>query len=262
MSLLVNKKHRIQHVKLNRPHKRNALTLEMCEGIVEAIESAERDREIGCTLISACGQVFSAGMDIDERVSASSDQLNQVHDRLFTIGSTALKPIVIAVNGAALGGGLGLAVQGHVVVAESTSVFALPEIRLGLWPFLVYRAVEMALGPRRTLALSLTGRSFHAQDALSWGLIHQVCPDDEVYDRGHAIARDLGKASPIAIEAGMRYVREARGKSWEEAGRVGAILRDELMQSDDYKEGCEAFKSKREPHWPSMPEEFYTRVPS
>jgi enoyl-CoA hydratase/carnithine racemase len=71
------------------------------------------------------------------------------------------------------------------------------------------------------------------------------------------MAREIAKASPAAIESGMRYYRESRGKSWKEAGQLARALRVGLMESKDFKEGCEAFKQKREPRWPSMPQEFY-----
>ena len=257
MDLLVEQKHRVLHVTLNRPEKRNALSLAMCAGIADAITAAQTDASIGSIVIAASGQVFSSGMDLDEAISTDELDMAVVHEKLFTIGAHSLKPIVIAVNGAALGGGLGLVAQGHVVVAENSSVFGLPEIRIGLWPFLVYRAVEAAVGPRRTLALSLTGSTFTADEALAWGLIHRKCHDDEVCDRGAAMARDLAKACPAAIAAGMQYARDAREKTWEEAGKLAASLREKLMSSEDFREGCGAHKAHRDPQWPSMPPSFY-----
>jgi enoyl-CoA hydratase/carnithine racemase len=87
--------------------------------------------------------------------------------------------------------------------------------------------------------------------------VHQVCPPAETYDRAKGIARELAKASPAAIDAGLEYYHASRGKSWEEAGDLAARLRVKVMESDDLKEGFDAFKHKREPQWPSMPPEFY-----
>ncbi len=252
MHLLSNTHHRVLHLTLNRQEKRNALDAAMCSGIVNAVLEAQQRADVGCILISANGSVFCSGMDLDEAVGPNAAQLSAIHDALFTIGMTSLKPIVVCVGGAALGGGLGLAAQGHVVVAAEGAAFALTEIRVGLWPFLVYRSVEAALGSRRTLELSLTGQVFHAQDALEWGLVHQVSPPAETMERAKGLAREIAKASPLAIAAGMRYVREARGRSVQEAGELAAVLRDELMDSEDFKEGVAAFKHKREPRWPSM----------
>lgn len=253
MNLLIDHKCRVLHLTLNRPDKRNALNADMCSDIVEAITSAQNDQHVASVLISAAGQVFCAGMDVDEAVEAAGAHLAEVHEKLFTAGANSLKPIVLCVNGPALGGGLGLVAQAHAVIAAEGAVFGLTEMRLGLWPFLVYRAVEAALGARRTLELSLTARVFSTHDALQWGLVHHICPPAEAAHRAAAIARDLAKASPRAIEAGMQYVRESRDRSWNEAGELATTLRMKLMESADFKEGYAAFKEKRQPHWPSMP---------
>jgi len=253
VDLLIDQKCRVLHVTLNRPEKRNALSAEMCVGIVKAIGSAQEQREIGAILIGAVGQVFCAGMDLDEAAEVEDDELAEIHEQLFTIGANSLKPIVVCVNGAALGGGLGLLAQGHMVIASQGAAFSLPEIRIGLWPFLVYRSAEAAMGARRTLELSLTGRVFHAGDALQWGLVHQVCHGGEVVDRGQALARELAKASPAAVAAGMQYFQESRGKSWKEAGEIASRLRGDVMRGADFQEGYAAFKHKREPRWPSLP---------
>jgi enoyl-CoA hydratase/carnithine racemase len=257
MGLNIERKQRLLQIVLNRPGKRNALTSAMCAGIVDAIGAAQDDRNIGSILISAAGPVFCSGMDVDEALSTEHAELANLHDDLFSTGFHSRKPIVISVCGAALGGGLGLVAQGHVVLASENAAFGLTEIRIGLWPFMVYRALEAALGARRTLELSLTGRSFTAHDALYWGLAHQVCPPAETYERACGMARELSKASPAAIEAGLAYHQRSRGKSWEEAGNLAAELRVQLMDSGDLKEGFDAFKHRREPRWPSMPAEFY-----
>ncbi len=261
MSLLVSSLHRILHVTLNRPEKRNALNREMCTGIISAVVEAQKREDIACILITSTGSVFCAGMDLDEAASTDQTELADLHEELFSLGGRSLKPIVASVNGAALGGGLGLVAQCHVVFAGEGAVFGLPEIQVGLWPFLVYRSISAAIGPRRTLALSLSGRSFNALQAREWGLVHRVLPGTEVEDRAQARARRLAKASPMALQLGMQYSRESSDKSWSEAGELAAELRVKLMESGDFKEGREAFKQKREARWPSMPAEFYSAKP-
>ncbi len=257
MQLIVERKHRILRLTLNRPEKRNALTSGMCQAIVDAVESAQADDDVATVLLMANGHVFCAGMDLDEASDLEVGKLDQVHESLFTLGITSRKPIVVSVNGAALGGGLGLVAQGHVVTASSGAVFGLPEIRIGLWPFLIYRAVENAIGARRTLELSLTGRLFHAQEALHWGLVQTIAPAGEVCDRAKGLAVDLARTSPMALRAGLEYVQRARGADSASAGQISRELRSQLMETDDFKEGYTAFKEKREPRWPSMPNGFY-----
>jgi enoyl-CoA hydratase/carnithine racemase len=259
MDLLIQEKHRVLQITLNAQTKRNALTAAMCAGIVDAVEQAQHKDDIGAVLICAAGSVFCSGMDLDEAADPHGPDLQHIHERLFSIGANSMKPIVVSVNGAALGGGLGLVAQGHVVMSSELGMFGLPEIRVGLWPFFVYRAVEAALGSRRTLQLSLTGHFFNPERALQWGLVHEVCPSAEIGERTKALSRELARSSPMAIQAGMQYVHGSREKSWAQAGQLAAELRAKLMESDDFKEGLDAFKRRREPHWPAMPVGFYAK---
>ncbi len=257
MNLLVSKHQRVLHLTLNRPEKRNALDSALCKAIVSAVGEAQNDSDTGCIMLTAAGSVFCAGMDLDETGTAAATDLATLHESLFSIGSQSVKPIVMAVNGAALGGGMGLVAQAHIVFAGEGASFGLPEIKVGLWPFLVYRSVTTAIGPRRALAVSLSGRPFNAQQACEWGLVHRVVPASEVEDRCRVAADRLAKASPLALSLGMQYVQQSAGKSWREAGELAASLRAKLMESADFEEGRSAFKQKREAHWPSMPRTFY-----
>jgi enoyl-CoA hydratase/carnithine racemase len=256
MELLTSIKKRVLHLTLNRPDKRNALTAAMCAEIVDQVEGAQENPHIGSILICANGSVFCAGMDLDE-TGPDGPELDELHEKLFTMGVRSLKPIVVGVNGAALGGGLGLVAQGDVVFCSDKSVFGLPEIRIGLFPFYIYRSVEAAIGNRSTLQAALTGHLFHPDDAVQWGLIHRICPAVELNDRVKVMARELAKASPEAIRAGLEYVKRSRGLDLVEAGKLASELRARVMKGADFKEGVAAFKEKREPYWPSMPPGFY-----
>lgn len=255
--LRINKQERVLRITLNRPDKRNALTTAMCHELVDAVESIQDNAAIGSVLIDAEGRAFCAGMDLDEAVADKTQNSIAIHEKLFSLGRTSRKPIIVCIAGPALGGGVGLVAQAHVAVAAQGALFGLTEIRTGLWPFLVYRSVEAAVGPRRAVELSLTGRLFSTQEALSWGLIHQVAPAFEIEDRAEAVARDISRASPEAVRLGIAYVHGSRGESWEEAGKVAAALREACAAGPDFTEGVAAFHEQREPHWPSMPSGTY-----
>jgi enoyl-CoA hydratase/carnithine racemase len=252
MSLLIEREERVLHITLNRPEKRNALDTGLCEQLVAAIDAVQNDPHVGAILLDAAGKVFCAGMDLEEAVSHPPNHSLAVHERLFSLGRESLKPIVVSVGGAALGGGTGLVAQGHVVVAAQGSLFGLTEIRLGLWPFLIYRAVEEALGPRRTLELSLTGRVFSAADALTWGLVHQVALPFELEDRASSVARAVAGSSPLALQSGMEFVRRSAGANWVVRGAMAAEYRVHVMSGADFGEGVAAFREHRDPQWPSL----------
>jgi enoyl-CoA hydratase/carnithine racemase len=231
----------VLRITLNRPAKRNALTLAMCRELAETIESADA----GAILLAAAGGVFSAGMDLDEALAGDAAEHAAAHDLLFTIGSRVTVPIVAQVEGAALGGGLGLVANAHVVVASDDATFGLTEIRLGMWPFVVFRAVARAVGERRALELSLTGRTFSATEALAWGLVHEVVPVFGLESRAAEVAARIAGFSRDTIRRGMDFVNRARGLSDAEARRLAAEARKPVFEGADFREGVAAFRRKR-----------------
>lgn len=234
----VSREGRVVHIALNRPEKRNALNLELCRELAGALEAASADAGTGAVLLTGNGKSFCAGMDLDEILNASTGAIDEVHERLFAIGSRIEIPIVAAVHGAALAGGAGVVANCHIVVAAEDAKFGLTEIRIGLWPFVIFRAVAAAVGERRAVELALTGRVFGAEEAVRYGLVHHVALAGEREARAHAreIAIGLSHASPAAIRLGLRSVRESRGKTWLEGGEIARREREEVFRSPEFRE--------------------------
>lgn len=245
MSLKVSREGRVLRLTLSRPEKRNALSPELCEALVDAAH-----QKAGAILIDAEGDVFCSGMDLE---TASGDA-TMIHERLFTLGVRAEVPIVCAVQGPALGGGLGLVSNAHVVIAAQGAQFGLTEIRVGMWPFVIWHSVVAALGERRALMLALTGRLFGSTEALQWGLVHEVVPLVELDDRATAVAQAIAESPASTISLGLRYTRESRELHLDDSVRLALQLRAEAFQSNDFAEGVAAFKEKRKPLWPSLEE--------
>jgi len=240
----------VLRVILNRPDKRNALNADLCRELVAAFDAAERDSSVGAILLSGRGKAFCAGMDVSEVTAATTDEIGRVHEPLFTVGARLAKPLIAAVEGAALGGGAGLVANCHIVLASEHATFGLTEIRLGLWPFLVFRAVSAALGERRTVELALTGRTITARAARDYGLVHEITHDlDEV---AMELASSVAAHSPTAIRSGLSFVHQARGQDWENAGAMARRIRNEVFESADFREGIQAFRERRPPKWPSL----------
>jgi enoyl-CoA hydratase/carnithine racemase len=241
---------RLLRLALNRPEKRNALSAQLCRELVHTLESAERDPRIGAVLLTGNGKHFCAGMDLSEVGTLANEEIHSVQEQLFTIGARLGKPLIAAVQGAALGGGMGLVANCHVVVAGEDATFGLTEIRLGLWPFLVFRVLAAGLGERRAVELSLTGRILGAQEARQIGLVQEVTNDLE--KRAAELATTIAESSPTAIQSGLAFVQEVRGKDWGTAGEIARRIRDEVFASDDFAEGVRAFHEKRVARWPSI----------
>ncbi len=245
---------RVLRLTLNRPEKRNALGLATCRALVDAIEDSMHEDSTGAVLLDAEGPAFCSGMDLGEMFTPEARQLAHVHEQLFTLVARATKPIVAAVQGPALAAGMGLAANAHIVLAAEDAQFGLTEIRIGLWPYIVFRSIAMAIGERRAVELSLSGRLIDAAEAKQIGLVCEVCPAAELQGRAETLARALAESSLEAVRSGLLFVSESRGRSLVEAGHTAFRFREESFRSPDFIEGVKAFREKRAPRWPSLAE--------
>ena len=191
MNLRIEQDGRLRRITLAAAEKRNLLDAGLARDLLRELRDAAADAGTGAVLIEADGQVFCSGVE------------PEAGDELFCIGRSLTKPLVAAVRGVAVAGGLGLIANAHVVVAAQGTSFGLTDIRDGKWNQAVYRAVASAIGERRALELSLTGRIFSTQDALAWGLVHVVAPAFELDDRATEIAAALANANPDAVHEAL-----------------------------------------------------------
>ena len=245
-----SKNGRVLHIALNRPEKRNALNIEMCSQLVHTFDAADTDHSVGALVLSGNGPSFCAGMDLHESLTADQAQMAAIHERLYSTIQRIRKPIIAAVHGAALAGGTGLVANTHIVIANPKVRFGLTEVKIGLWPVLIFRAMVHAIGERRTVELSLTGREFSGAEALEFGLVTEIAEDPLA--RAFELAQQISSYSPIAVGVGLDYVHQTRGRDWDHAGKIGRVLRERLLTNDDYHEGVQAFTEKRAPVWPSL----------
>jgi enoyl-CoA hydratase/carnithine racemase len=234
----------VLRVTLARPEKRNALNLTLCRALLAAIEGASHDPEIVAILLTAEGPAFCAGMDLTEiEIGGDSVDMDAVHEGLFSLGARIATPMIAAVRGPALGGGVGLVANCHIVVASEDANFGLTEIRHGLWPFLIFQCVSAAVGERRTVELSLTGRVFPATEAREIGLVHELAKQPE--ERALEFARAVAEFSPVALAGGLAFVNRIRGIDAADASEIARAARKRQFEGDDFREGIRAFREKR-----------------
>lgn len=238
----------VRRVTMSRPGKANALNLELCHALLLAFHDAAEDPQTHCILLDAEGKVFCAGIDLEEPLPLD----DSVHQRLFSIGSRIPKPIVAAVQGPVLAGGVGLIANCQCVVAAMGTSFGLTEMRIGMFPLLLFRALSDAIGARRAMELALTARIFQTDEALRMGLIHAVAPEIELDDRATGLANQIAGFTPQAVRFGMAFAHQQRSLDDDTAARVAFALTAELAQSPDYAEGLQALKEKRRPVWPTL----------
>ena len=235
---------RVLRVWLNRPEKRNALTIELCGELIQTLDRANHDASVGSVLLAGNGTSFCAGMDLNELAGGSVDKISRVQEALFTVGVRFTKPLIAAVQGAALAGGTGLVANCHIVIASEDSTFGLTEIRFGLWPFVIFHAVAAAVGERRAIALSITGETFSATEALRIGLVHRMVPIGELERAALNVAQTVASYSPGAMSSGLGFVREVQGQTWKSAAGAGRLLRDQFLNSAEFQGDLRAFLSR------------------
>ena len=191
MTLRIEQDGRLCRIALAAPEKRNVLDAAACRELLHEVKGAAVDPATGAILLEADGPVFCAGAECED-------------PELFDIGRVIGKPIVAAVQGVAVSGGLALVANAHIVVAAQGTSFGLTEIREGQWRDPVFCAVAAAVGPRRALELSLTGRVFSAADALAWGLVHYIAAGHELDDRTTEIAVAVANSSAEAVRKALK----------------------------------------------------------
>jgi enoyl-CoA hydratase/carnithine racemase len=190
MKLRTEQDGRLFRIALSSPETRNVVDAGGCRDLLRELRAAEADESVGAILLEAGGHIFCAGCEPDEE--------------LMSIGRTITKPIIAAVQGVVLSGGLALAANAHVVVAAQGTSFGLTDIREGRSSAAILSAVAHAIGHRRALELALSGRIFSTPDALAWGLVHHVAPAFELDDRATEIAGGIANANPEAIRAMLK----------------------------------------------------------
>jgi enoyl-CoA hydratase/carnithine racemase len=197
MSMRVEQDGRVRRLTLAAPARRNVLDSGLAAALLNELRDAQADSATGAILVDAEGPVFCGGLDSSESVP----------QEVFNFGRQASKPIVVAVQGVAVSAGVALIANAHVAVAAQGSSFGLIDIREGRCHPGILGAVTAAIGRRRAVELSLTGRVFTAPEALAWGLLHAVAPPFELDDRASAIAAALGNADPGAVAAILEFYR-------------------------------------------------------
>jgi enoyl-CoA hydratase len=238
-------------VTLNRPDQRNAINPEVCDAIRVAFDQVEADADVRVAILTGAGKLFCAGMDLKAFAGGAGDTIlfGQYGFGGF-VKRPRTKPVIAAVEGAALAGGFEMMLACDMTIAGTSTQFALPEVRIGLIPG-AGGAVRLPVSIPRVRAneILLTGKPFGAQDAANWGIINQVVPDGEALKAAHAMAAGIASNAPLAVRHTMAIAGRAHAANdaahWSENDR--AIK--EIGQSADAAEGARAFIEKRAPVW-------------
>jgi len=238
-------------ITINRPPA-NALSKATIEELHAALRALENDTNARCVVITGAGQyVFIGGADITEFVgldeAGARASVQRGHD-LFNAIEHYAKPVIAAVNGVCVGGGNELALSCDIRIAAESAKFGQPEVNLGIIPgWGGTQRLARLVGKGRALEMMLTGDLVKADDALRFGLVNKVVPDNEVLTHARNLARKLAMGAPLA----MKYIKYATNVGLEQGSTAGFKAEAEsvgkIFGSADAKEGVAAFLGKRRP---------------
>jgi len=235
-------------ITLNQPDRRNALSDAIVAGLLDRLRTALADDRVRVIVITGAGSAFCAGADLKSGGVAASAGENPFVTVMKTIWE-APKPVIGRVNGAAFGGGVGLAAACDLTVAADTCVFSFSEVRVGVIPAMIAVVVIPKLGIQNAMWLFLTGERFAARRAVELGLIHRCVPAAELDQATDTLVSMVRLGGPNAIREAKQLIRRVPELSMDEAYRYAQKKIGELFASAEAAEGMRAFVEKRKPRW-------------
>jgi len=236
---------------LNRPSALNALSSGLMSELVEAINWFEANGEIRCIVITGSEKVFSAGADIKEMsVWISAEALKQANLERFDLLKKISKPIIAAISGFALGGGLELAMACDIIVAAEGAKLGQPEINVGVFPGAGgTQRLTRAVGKYKAMEMILTGVPIGAREALAHGLVSRVVPNELYLAEAKKLAHEIAQKSPLAVSIAKESILKAHETTLTEGLAFERRNFYMMMSSEDKQEGMKAFLEKRKPNY-------------
>lgn len=241
-------------VTLNRPEARNALNSALVDRLQDLFSALAVDHELRAVILSGAGGcAFSAGADLRERQKLPPEQRAQHTEsvnQLIEVVAAFPVPVIAAINGYALAGGLELALACDLRVAANNAVFGLPEVKIGIFPGAggLVRLPRL-VGPSVAKDLIFTGRHVPAEEAFDFGLIDRMVEPNETMETAILLAEMIAQNAPLAVRAAKQALWESEGLPERSAQRVVQRRRRSLDASRDYSEGLSAFAERRIPRF-------------
>lgn len=245
----------VERLTLNRPDVRNALNDEVIAELTHWAARVREHRDVRVAVIAGAGRTFSAGADLAwmartvEYTHEQNVQDASAVARMFLALDTLPIPLIGRIQGAALGGGAGLAAVCDIVVAEDQAVFGFTEVKLGIVPAVISPFVLAKIGRSAARELFLSGIRFSAERAREIGLVHRVVPASVLDEHVESYVREVAAAGPEAVAAAKVLIREVWGRTPEQVALTTAQAIAGRRVSDEGQEGLRAFLEKRKPAW-------------
>jgi enoyl-CoA hydratase/carnithine racemase len=250
-NLLVTEEGSATRIVLNRPEKRNALSLELIEELVGALgEASQRDSR--AIVIEGSGPAFSAGHDLSEMIGGERESFAHLFERcsaMMNVIHEVPQPVIAKVHGIATAAGCQLVAACDLAVAEEGTRFATPGVKIGLFCSTPMVPVSRAVGRKRAMQMLLTGEPIDAATALDWGLVNSVVSHEELEPAVLELVRAIARSSSYVVATGKRafyaQIDRTEDQAYEHCERV---MTDNAL-AEDAQDGMAAFLQKRDPVW-------------
>ena len=251
-NLLVTRDGSAARIVLNRPEKRNALSLELMEELTAALRDAAALRDTRAIVIEGAGPAFSAGHDLSEMIGRQREFLADLFDRCSVMMQTIHEipqPVIAKVHGIATAAGCQLVAACDLAIAAEGTRFATPGVKIGLFCSTPMVPVSRAIGRKRAMEMLLTGEPIDAATALDWGLVNRVVPREELEPAVLELVGAIARSSAYTVATGKRAFYSQIDRSENEAYEHCELVMTENAVAYDAQEGMTAFLEKRDPVW-------------
>jgi enoyl-CoA hydratase/carnithine racemase len=239
-------------VTLNRPQRRNALSLELMTELIKCLGEIGNNRDVRVMLLRAAGKVFSSGHDLSEMVGRNINEYRQIFDvctELMTRVQSIPQPVIAEVQGIATAAGCQLVATCDLAVASEEAAFATPGVKIGLFCTTPMVALSRAVGRKRALQMLLTGEMIDAARAAEWGLVNMVVPASELEERSLKLATSIAEASPFTVGLGKQAFYAQIDLDQPKAYAYAKEVMSMNSLAADAQEGISAFLEKRRACW-------------
>jgi len=239
-------------VTLNRPEKRNALSLELMSELIGCLDSIAADRSVRSVILAAAGRVFSSGHDLSEMTGRDVNEYRRLFDvctELMVKIQSIPQPVIAEVQGLATAAGCQLVATCDLAIASEQAAFATPGVRIGLFCTTPMVALSRAVGRKRALQMLLTGEVVDARTAADWGLVNRVVPAAELMEETRRLAARIAESSSFTVGLGKEAFYTQIDLDQPKAYAYAKEVMTMNSLAADAQEGIAAFLGKRSPCW-------------
>jgi cyclohexa-1,5-dienecarbonyl-CoA hydratase len=239
----------VARITLARP-KHNVLDIEMMNELNGQLEALLADRDLKCVVLLGDGPSWCAGVEVGDHKPDMVDEMIATFNRIFELTEQFDVPLIAAVQGACLGGGMEVAIACDMVIASEKAVFGQPEIKLGFFPPYAAIRLPQLIGPAKAIEVCTTGKRYSAKEAVDLGFVTRAVDPDQFAEAVEKLIAEIKSSSPLIIRLNKRAVRQHLGLRFDKAlAGVSDLFLGTLMKTEDTLEGIASFEEKRRPVW-------------